>query len=178
MSARRAAEKVVKRVFRTRRRSQLAGFLLVYLIITPLDASAGQGHIGTVSYQDGKLALAFDRTPTETALAAIREKTGHEIILPANLEAKSVTIQTGPRPLDGALRHFLRAIGLDSFALVYQRNGESRQIIVLGPRTQNPAHIFSIPQYIPQTGEPVYIPPVDGSRYTSMSSAQTVSSDE
>jgi hypothetical protein len=169
----------MKRPFWATRGLRLARLFLICLIFVPVVLSAGQNPIGTVSYQDGKLSLAFDGTLTETALAAILEKTGHEIILPANVEARSVTVQTGPRSLDDALRRFLHALGLENFALVYQGNGESRQVIVLGPRAQYPAHGFSIPQYIPQTSEPVYVPPVDGSRSIPTTlSTQSASLDE
>jgi hypothetical protein len=164
-----------------RRRVVLRTFwsLVVFLLFAPPGASAGQDSTSAVSYHDGELALAFDGTPREAALAAIREKTGHEIILPATVAANSLTLQMGPRPLDAALRHFIRTLGLESFALVFDGNGPSRQVVVLDPRTQYPAHVYSMPQYIPSTSEPIYIPPVDGPRYSAQTSAtQIVSSDE
>jgi len=164
-----------------RRRVALPAFwlLLICLSFAPPVASAGQGLTGAVDYHDGTLAFAFDHIPAVAALAAIRETTGYEIVLPANIELKPLTLHIGPRPLDVALRHFIRALGLESFALVYERSGPSRQVVVLGPRTQYPVQAFSVPQYIPSTSEPIYIPPADGARYNVHTSAShTVSSDE
>src|SRR5437867_7590771 len=53
-----------------------------------------------VEYRDGEISVAFDQTPVEVVLYAIRARTGFQIILPSATESKPLNLRMNRLPLD------------------------------------------------------------------------------
>lgn len=170
-------------VHRTRRSGGLTRLLLTVWVSLPLSLGAAAEPIsegGLVDYQNGALSVAFEQTPVEVAFEAIRAKTGIEVILPAAARGKSLTVGVARLPLQAAFRQILRALGLESFAIVYEEDGSASKLIVLAsgegepppgpmvPPTAPPGSLLpapGVPVYIPPVSEPVYIPPATPPQY-------------
>lgn len=104
------------------------------LAVLPAVTWAGDTAASTpwVRYEGGTLSLNFRQTPAKVAAERVQEATGIRLSLPPSAENKSVTLRVDRRPLVTALRQFLQALDLGSFALVYDGEGRAREIIVLG----------------------------------------------
>lgn len=130
-----------------------------------LGPAAEPAEVGRVTYQDRQLSVVFEATPAEVAFGAIRARTRIEVVLPAAVEGKTLTARMERLPLEVALRHLLRALGLESFVLVYGEGGAVRQVIVLEPGTGRPPPDVTGPPHLPlgsgspAQGTPVYVPP-------------------
>jgi type II secretory pathway component GspD/PulD (secretin) len=87
-----------------------------------------------VDYQDGEISMAFDQTPVQFALHAIRAKTGFQIIVPSTTETKMVNLRLHRQPLEPAVRSLISTIGFKNFALMYDGNGRPLSAVVVGSR--------------------------------------------
>jgi hypothetical protein len=85
-----------------------------------------------VEYRDGEISLAFNQTPVELALYAIRARTGLQIVVPAAAENKVLSLQLNRVPLEPAVRSFILYIGFKNFALMYDGDGRPKRAVVLG----------------------------------------------
>lgn len=164
-------------------------FAMGMMLSPALGLAAEPAEAGRVSYQDGRLSVAFEETPVEVAFEAIRAATRIEVVFPAAVQGKTLTARVEGLGLEAALRRLLRALGLESFVLVYDGSGVIRRLIALEPGTgrpppdpagprnlpldsrspapETPVYIppLSDPVYIPPTSEPVYIPPATPPQY-------------
>lgn len=127
-----------------------------------------------VEVQGDLVSATFDDTPAPEALDAVRLATGVEVVVPASLGSKTVTLAVERLPFEQFVRRLLQGLGLGGFALIYESDGAARRLIVVdqprggapaadsqpGPQagpTSQPAE--SGPVYIPPATPPVYIPP-------------------
>jgi hypothetical protein len=94
-----------------------------------------------VDYQDGKISVAFDQTPLEVALYAIRARTGFQIILPSATESKSLNLRLSRLPLEPAVRSLISSIGFKNFALMYDERGRPNRAVVLGNQLNDRASL-------------------------------------
>lgn len=91
-----------------------------------------------VNYKDGEVSVAFDQTPVDLALYAIRERTGFQIDIPAPVsETKVINLRLERSPMEPAMRTVISNIGFRNFALMYDDSGKPARAVVLG--TSQPA---------------------------------------
>jgi hypothetical protein len=90
-----------------------------------------------VEYRDGEISMAFNQTPVELALYAIRARTGLQIIVPAATETRLLSLQVNRLPLEPAVRSFITYIGFRNFALMYDNNGRPNRAVVLAAAPDN-----------------------------------------
>jgi hypothetical protein len=84
-----------------------------------------------VDYRDGEISMAFDQTPVELALDAIRVRTGLQIIVPLASANRLLSLQLERAPLEPAVRSFITYIGFKNFALMYDADGRPNRAVVL-----------------------------------------------
>ncbi len=150
-----------------RRTAAFAWLILAWWVGVPFLLEGAEKAAGErwVRYENGQLSFAFEETPVGAALAAISEKTGIRIVLLPGVEEKAVSLRVEGVLLETGLRHLLRAVGLASFAIVYEEQGSARQLIIVEPGTaEAPSTALPVPPagqpvYIPPKTEPIYIPP-------------------
>ena len=86
-----------------------------------------------VNYKDGEVSVAFDQTPVDLALYAIRERTGFQIDIPAPVsETKVINLRLERSPMEPAMRTVISNIGFRNFALMYDDSGRPNRAVVLG----------------------------------------------
>jgi hypothetical protein len=117
--------------------------LLAFSGIEPVLAEVVEDAIDQdwVDYQDGKISVAFDQTPLEVALYAIRARTGFQIILPSATESKSLNLRLSRLPLEPAVRSLISSIGFKNFALMYDERGRPNRAVVLGNQLNDRASL-------------------------------------
>jgi hypothetical protein len=84
-----------------------------------------------IEYQDGKISVAFDRTPIEVALNIIQAKTGLQIVVPSSKEERLLNLRLSKLPLEPAVRSLVASIGFKSFALMYDEQGRLERAVIL-----------------------------------------------
>ena len=84
-----------------------------------------------VDYRDGELSMAFNQTPVELALYAIRAQTGLQIVVPPATANHLLSLQLNRLPLEPAVRSLITYIGFKNFALMYDKDGRPNRAIVL-----------------------------------------------
>ena len=94
-----------------------------------------------VDYRDGEISVAFDQTPLEVALYAIRARTGFQFILPPTTESKSLNLRLSRLPLEPAVRSLISSIGFKNFALMYDERGRPNRAVVLGNQLNDRASL-------------------------------------
>jgi hypothetical protein len=104
-----------------------------------------------VDYRDGEVSVAFDQTPVELALIAIRAQTGFQIILPSATESKPVNLRLTRLPLEPAVRSLITSIGFKNFALMYDEKGRPDRAVVLAAKPEDFASDAVSSNSIPQT---------------------------
>jgi hypothetical protein len=90
-----------------------------------------------IEYRDGEISVAFDQTPVELALSAIRARTGFQIILPSVTESKPVNLRLSRLPLEPAVRSLITSIGFKNFALMYDEAGRPNRAVVLRAQSED-----------------------------------------
>jgi hypothetical protein len=85
-----------------------------------------------VDYRNGEISIAFERTPVQFALHAFEARTGFQIVVPAPVEAKVVSLRLDRQPLEPAVRSLISTIGYKNFALMYDDSGRPHRAVVLG----------------------------------------------
>jgi len=94
-----------------------------------------------VEYRDGEISVAFDQTPVEVVLYAIRARTGFQIILPSATESKPLNLRMNRLPLEPAVRFLIASIGFKNFALMYDETGRPNRAVVLRARLDDRASL-------------------------------------
>ena len=89
-----------------------------------------------IEYQDGKISVAFDRTPIEVALNIIQAKTGLQIVVPYLNENRLLNLRLSKLPLEPAVRSLVASIGFKSFALMYDETGRLERAVILDVRPE------------------------------------------
>jgi hypothetical protein len=115
-----------------------AGFLVSTLIpwisTAAAQTSSEDFYRQWVDYRDGEISMAFDQTPVQFALHAIRAKTGFQIVIPSTTETKVVNLRLHRQPLEPAVRSLISTIGFKNFALMYDGGGRPLSAVVVGSR--------------------------------------------
>jgi len=94
-----------------------------------------------VDYRDGEISMAFDQTPVQLALDAIRVRTGLQIMVPLTNANRLLTLQLERAPLEPAVRSFITYIGFKNFALMYDADGRPNRAVVLTVSEENDRRI-------------------------------------
>jgi type II secretory pathway component GspD/PulD (secretin) len=89
-----------------------------------------------VDYRNGEISVAFERTPVQFALHAFKAKTGMEIVIPSNTDAKVVNLRLERQLLEPAVRSLISQIGYKNFALMYDETGRPNRAVVLGAQVE------------------------------------------
>ena len=76
--------------------------------------------------------MAFNQTPVDLALDALRAQTGLQIVVPGAVGNKVLSLQLNRVPLEPAVRSFISNIGFRNFALMYDDDGRPNRVVVLG----------------------------------------------
>jgi hypothetical protein len=108
-----------------------------------------------VDYRDGEISVAFDQTPLEVALYAIRARTGFQIILPTATESKSLNLRLSRLPLEPAVRSLISSIGFKNFALMYDERGRPNRAVVLGNQLNDRASLRTNSNAGTQSAQPL-----------------------
>jgi hypothetical protein len=135
------------------------------IVVGLLVGSVAAGSGARVAMHEGVVTAHFEATPVPEALDAVQRATGVEIVLPASVRDKSLTLAVERVPFEQFVRRVLDGLELGGFALVYEANGAAQRVIVVdrargGPTDAGPA--ASVVEPGPTAGagsEPVYIPP-------------------
>jgi hypothetical protein len=111
-----------------------------------------------VEYRDGEISMAFDQTPVELALDAIRVRAGLQIIVPPATGNRLLSLQVNRLPLEPAVRSFITYIGFRNFALIYDDHGRPNRAVVLAAASDD-SHSRLVASAQPaQTNEPISPP--------------------
>ena len=113
------------------------GFLFAPLAMAPAlplsaQSDADDYYQQWIDYRNGEISLAFERTPVRFALHAFQARTGFQIVVPSNVEAKTVSLRLDRQPLEPAVRSFISTIGYENFAMMYDESGRPNRAVVLG----------------------------------------------
>ena len=126
-----------------------------------------------VAMQEGLITAYFEATPVPEALAAVQRATGVEIVVPASVRDKSLTLTIERASFEQLVRRVLDGLELGGFALVYEATGPAQRLIVVDRARGGPTNVESAapveplpaagagsePVYIPPATPPVYVPP-------------------
>jgi hypothetical protein len=96
-----------------------------------LRAAEGPAGRPAVRYENGLVSLHFESLPAPAAAERLGAVTGIQLTLPPASEGKLLTLSIQRRPLVAALRQFLSAAGVRSFALIYDDKGRPSEVLVL-----------------------------------------------
>ena len=110
-----------------------------------------------IDYRDGEISMAFDQTPVEFALDAIRVRTGLQIIIPLARANRLLSLQLERAPLEPAVRSFISTIGFKNFALMYDADGQPNRAVVLTASEEDDRRVAAQSQDA-QTKEPISQP--------------------
>ena len=132
---------------------------LFLLSCAPAFAQAGEDpfYREWIEYQDGKISVAFDRTPIEIALNVIQAKTGLQIVIPSTKENRLLNLRLSKLPLEPAVRYLVASIGFKSFALMYDEKGRLERAVVLDARPEVGIASVADPK-VGADSEPVFEP--------------------
>jgi hypothetical protein len=126
-----------------------------------------------VAMQEGLITAYFEATPVPEALAAVQRATGVEIVVPASVRDKSLTLTIERASFEQLVRRVLDGLELGGFAVVYEATGPAQRLIVVDRARGSPTDVESAapveplptagagsePVYIPPATPPVYVPP-------------------
>ena len=85
-----------------------------------------------IDYRNGEISVAFERTPVQFALQAFHARTGLQIVVPSNTEAKVVSLRLDRQPLEPAVRSLISTIGYRNYAVMYDESGRPHRAVVIG----------------------------------------------
>jgi len=111
-----------------------------------------------VDYRDGEISMAFNQTPVEFALDAIRVRTGLQIVVPPAVGNKVLSLQLNRVPLEPAVRSFISYIGFKNFALMYDNDGRPNRAVVLGTRSDDGSTELEVNAHPAPINEPIAQP--------------------
>ena len=111
-----------------RRGAAVAGLAALGLVAAWPGPAAGQPRIQVTG---GLVSATLESVPVGEAVGALRRATGVDVVLPASVEGKTVTLSAEQLPLERFVRRLLEVLGLSGYALVYEATGEIRRLIVV-----------------------------------------------
>ena len=111
-----------------RRGAVVAGFAALGFVAAGPGTVAGEPRIRVA---DGLVSATLEAVPVGEAVEALRRVAGVDIVLPASVQGKSVTLSVEQLPLERFLRRLLEVLGVGGYALVYEASGEMRRLIVV-----------------------------------------------
>jgi hypothetical protein len=106
----------------------LAAWLACLIAALPV-ASAGAE--ARVDVRDDRISATFEESPTPEVLAAIRQATGVEIVLPPSASARTVTLAVESVPFERFLQRLLDALELGGYMLVFEPGATAPRVIMV-----------------------------------------------
>jgi len=114
------------------------GIALGLLVVTTSSAapqtSEDEAYRDSVEYRDGEISVTFRQVSVEFAAAAIKARTGFQIIVPSEASGKTFSLYLRRVPIEVAMRSLIGSIGFNSFAMTYDKAGRPVRAIVLEAR--------------------------------------------
>jgi hypothetical protein len=102
----------------------------------PLTAEQGTPSRHQVSYEDGQLTIIAENSKLGDILAAVSERMGAEIELPASASDERIWVRLGPGPARRVLAALLGGTDLDYVIQASETDPEGIQSVLLTPRTK------------------------------------------
>src|SRR5467141_629013 len=102
----------------------------------PLSAEQGTPSRHQVSYEDGQLTIIAENSKLGDILAAVSERMGADIELPASASDERIWVRLGPGPARRVLAALLGGTDLDYVIQASETDPEGIQSVLLAPRTK------------------------------------------
>ncbi|HTF23041.1 MAG TPA: hypothetical protein VK937_03870 [Candidatus Limnocylindria bacterium] len=102
----------------------------------PLSAEQGTPNRHQVSYEDGQLTIIAENSKLGDILAAVSERMGADIELPASASDERIWVRLGPGPARRVLAALLGETDLDYVIQASETDPEGIQSVLLSPRTK------------------------------------------
>ena len=102
----------------------------------PLSAELGTSSRHQVSYEDGQLTIVAENSKLGDILAAVSERMGADIELPASFSDERIWVRLGPGPARRVLAALLGGTDLDYVIQASETDPEGIQSVLLTPRTK------------------------------------------
>jgi len=109
----------------------------------PLSAELGTPSRHQVSYEDGQLTIVAENSKLGDILAAVSERMGADIELPASASDERIWVRLGPGPARRVLAALLGETDLDYVIQASETDPEGIQSVLLTPRTKAAAVVAS-----------------------------------
>jgi len=104
----------------------------------PLSAEQGTPSRHQVSYEDGQLTIVAENSKLGDILAAVSERMGADIEIPASASDERIWVRLGPGPARRVLAALLGGTDLDYIIQASETDPEGIQSVLLTPRTKAP----------------------------------------
>ena len=102
----------------------------------PLSAEQGTPSRHQVSYEDGQLTIVAENSKLGDILAAVSERMGADIEIPASASDERIWVRLGPGPARRVLAALLGGTDLDYVIQASETDPEGIQSVLLTPRTK------------------------------------------
>jgi hypothetical protein len=102
----------------------------------PLSAEFGTPSRHQVSYEDGQLTIVAENSKLGDILAAVSERMGADIEIPASASDERIWVRLGPGPARRVLAALLGGTDLDYIIQASETDPEGIQSVLLTPRTK------------------------------------------
>jgi hypothetical protein len=102
----------------------------------PLSAEQGTPSRHQISYEDGQLTIVAENSKLGDILAAVSERMGADIELPASASDERIWVRLGPGPARKVLAALLGGTDLDYVIQASETDPEGIQSVLLTPRTK------------------------------------------
>ena len=102
----------------------------------PLSAEQGTPNRHQVSYEDGQLTIIAENSKLGDILAAVSERMGADIELPASASDERIWVRLGPGPARRVLAALLGETDLDYVIQASETDPEGIQSVLLSPRAK------------------------------------------
>jgi hypothetical protein len=99
-------------------------------------AGAGEPRIQVTQ---GLVSASLEGVPVGEAVGALRRVAGVDVVLPASVQDRTVTLSLEQVPLERFVRRLLEVLGVGGYALVYEASGQMRRLIVVESGRSGPA---------------------------------------
>jgi len=109
----------------------------------PLSAEQGTPSRHQVSYEDGQLTIVAENSKLGDILAAVSQRMGADIELPASVSDERIWVRLGPGPARRVLAALLGGTDLDYIIQASETDPEGIQSVLLTPRTKAAAIVAS-----------------------------------
>src|SRR6266481_1806823 len=109
----------------------------------PLSAEQGTPSRQQVSYEDGQLTIVAENSKLGDILAAVSERMGADIEIPASASDERIWVRLGPGPARRVLAALLGGTDLDYIIQASETDPEGIQSVLLAPRTKAAAVVAS-----------------------------------